>query len=89
MIEDASVAGRSPDGWALAVAQAAARHGADIVVAEANNGGAMVETVLRAADSGLPVKRVHAAQGKSARADHSCHEPIKLRAPGRPAYLSA
>ncbi len=73
VIEDASVAGRSPQGWALAVAQAAARHGADIVVAEANNGGRMVETVLRAADSGLPVRLVHASCGKAARA-----EPVAL-----------
>lgn len=73
VIDDASVAGRSPRGWALAVAQAAARHGADRVVAEANNGGKMVETVLRAADSGLPVRLVHASRGKAARA-----EPVAL-----------
>lgn len=73
VIDDASVAGRSPQGWALAVAQAAARHGADRVVAEANNGGKMVETVLRAADSGLPVRLVHASRGKTARA-----EPVAL-----------
>jgi phage terminase large subunit-like protein len=69
VIEDASVAGAGPDGWARAVAKAAARHGADRVVAEANNGGAMVESVLRAADAGLPVKLVHASRGKSARAE--------------------
>ena len=27
--------------------------------------------------------------GMSARDDHSCHEPMKLRAPGTPAYFSA
>ncbi|UVO52959.1 DNA-packaging protein [Sphingomonas sp. SUN039] len=73
VIDDASVAGRSPQGWARAVAQAAARHGADRVVAEANNGGKMVESVLRAADSGLPVRLVHASRGKAARA-----EPVAL-----------
>ncbi len=73
VIDDASVAGRSPQGWALAVAQAAARWGADRVVAEANNGGTMVEAVLRAADSGLPVRLVHASRGKAARA-----EPVAL-----------
>ncbi|MGV3769575.1 MAG: ATP-binding protein, partial [Sphingobium phenoxybenzoativorans] len=54
---------------ARAVADAAAAYGADKVVAEANNGGAMVDSVLRAVDAGLPVKLVHAAQGKSARAE--------------------
>ncbi len=39
------------------------------MIAERNNGGAMVESVLRAADAGLPVRLVHAARGKSARAE--------------------
>ena len=69
VIEDASVQGLAPEGWAGAVAAAAARHGADRVIAEANNGGAMVESVLRAADARLPVRLVHAARGKVARAE--------------------
>lgn len=40
-----------------------------LIVAEANNGGAMVESVLRGAGLRLPVKRVHAATGKAARAE--------------------
>lgn len=69
VLEDASIAGVSPEGWARAVADAAARHGADRVVAEANQGGAMVGSVLRAADAGLPVRLVHASRGKIARAE--------------------
>ena len=69
VIEDASVRGASPEGWARAVAAAAERHGADRVVAEANNGGAMVESVLRAADARLAVRLVHASRGKAARAE--------------------
>ena len=69
VIEDASVRGASPEGWARAVAECAVRVGAERVVAEANNGGAMVESVLRAADADLPVKLVRASQGKSARAE--------------------
>ncbi len=69
VLEDASVAGLSPEGWAAAVASCAARHGADRVVAEANQGGAMVASVLRAADAGLPVRLVHASRGKVARAE--------------------
>ena len=69
VIEDASVSGLSPEGWAGVVADVAARRGADRVVAEANNGGDMVASVLRAADSGLPVKLVHASRGKVARAE--------------------
>jgi phage terminase large subunit-like protein len=69
VLEDASVQGLGPDGWAHAVSAAAERHDADRVIAEANNGGAMVESVLRAASATLPVKLVHASRGKSARAE--------------------
>lgn len=69
VLADKSVAGASPEGWARKVAQTAAEWGADRVVAEANNGGLMVESVLRAAAAGLPVKLVRAAHGKVARAE--------------------
>ncbi|HVI99080.1 MAG TPA: terminase family protein [Sphingomonas sp.] len=69
VIEDASVAGASPEGWAQAVAACAARVGADRVVAEGNQGGAMVRSVLEAADAALPVRLVHASRGKVARAE--------------------
>ena len=74
VLEDASVAGLGPAGWARAVCSAAARWGADRVVAERNQGGAMVAEVLLRADPTLPVKLVWAAHGKGARA-----EPVALR----------
>ena len=73
VIEDASVERAAPESWAAAVAACAAKWGADRVVAEANNGGAMVASVLRAADAGLPVTLVHASHGKVTRA-----EPVRL-----------
>jgi len=69
VLEDASVSGASPEGWARAVALCANRHGADRVVAEKNNGGAMVKSVLAAADATMPITLVHASQGKVARAE--------------------
>lgn len=85
VIADASVEGMRPEGWARAVAAAAMVHGADRVVAEANNGGAMVESVLRAAEEKMPVKLVHASRGKSARA-----EPVAaLYEAGRVAHRGA
>ncbi len=69
VLADESVSGRSPEGWAQAVASAAARWQADRVVAEKNNGGEMVESVLRAADVTMPVRLVHAARGKVSRAE--------------------
>lgn len=69
VLGDHSVKGRSPEGWARAVAAAAEAWGADRVVAEVNQGGDMVESTLRAADVGMPVKKVHASRGKVARAE--------------------
>jgi phage terminase large subunit-like protein len=73
VLADESVQGLSPEGWARAVVAAAAKWRADKVVAEANNGGAMVGEVLRNADSGLAPALVHASRGKVARA-----EPVSL-----------
>ena len=74
VLADESVAGLRPEGWANRVAAAAARWQATLIVAEANNGGAMVESVLKAAEAELKVKLVHASRGKVARA-----EPIALK----------
>jgi phage terminase large subunit-like protein len=83
VLADETVQGLSPEGWSNRVAAAAARWRASIVVAEANNGGAMVESVLKAADSGLRVKLVHASKGKVARA-----EPVALRFEAGRAFLA-
>ncbi|MEO6717059.1 MAG: terminase family protein [Novosphingobium sp.] len=69
VLADASVAKPSPERWARAVAQAARVWNADRVIAEANQGGAMVGSVLRAAEISLPIKLVHASRGKVARAE--------------------
>jgi phage terminase large subunit-like protein len=69
VLADASVFGQSPEGWARTAAAAADAWNADRLVAEANQGGAMVESVLRGADVRLPVRMVHASQGKAARAE--------------------
>ncbi len=69
VLADCSVAKASPERWARAVASAAEVWNADRVVAEANQGGEMVASVLRAADIALPLKLVHASRGKVARAE--------------------
>ena len=69
VLGDHSVKGQTPEGWAAAVAYAAELHGAERVVAESNQGGEMVESVLRSADCALPVRPVHARFGKSQRAE--------------------
>lgn len=69
VLADASVRGKSPEGWARAVATAAARWQADRVIAEANQGGDMVAATLRAANVALPVRLAHASRGKVTRAE--------------------
>jgi phage terminase large subunit-like protein len=82
---DASVSAASPEAWAKAVAGCAAQHGADRVVAEANQGGAMVRSVLLAADVTLPVTLVRASRGKVARAEPvaTLYERGRVRHGGR------
>ncbi|MBO9726917.1 MAG: DNA-packaging protein [Novosphingobium sp.] len=69
VLADASVEKAGPERWARAVAGAAEAWQADRVVAEANQGGAMVGSVLRAAQLSLPLRLVHASRGKVARAE--------------------
>ncbi|MES2442493.1 MAG: terminase family protein [Pseudomonadota bacterium] len=69
VLGDHSAGGLSPEGWAAKVAGAAAAHGADRVIAEKNQGGDMVMSVLKAAGRTLPVRLVTASRGKMARAE--------------------
>lgn len=69
VLADCSVEKASPERWAKAVAEAAAAWSADRVIAEANQGGEMVASVLRAADVRMPLRLVRASHGKVARAE--------------------
>ena len=59
----------SPAGWSRRIAEAASAHRADCIVAEANFGGAMVESVLATANAGVRIKMVTASRGKIVRAE--------------------
>lgn len=66
----ADVSGRcSPHQWAQRVVQAYDDFAADRVVIEDNQGGDMVEHVLRTVRPTLAIKRVHATDGKRTRAE--------------------
>ncbi len=68
VLADRTVQGLRPENWARSVMQAYADFAADQIVAEANQGGEMVRTVLALANDGAPVKLVHASRGKHVRA---------------------
>ena len=69
VLEDASVRGATPTGWAEAVASAYDRWGADRVVAEGNQGGDMIEAVLRQVAPCVSYRKVTARRAKGARAE--------------------
>jgi phage terminase large subunit-like protein len=73
VLEDSSIQG-SPLAWATAAVVLYHKCHADRIVAEMNNGGEMVSTVIHQVDPSVPVKLVHASRGKATRA-----EPISAR----------
>jgi predicted phage terminase large subunit-like protein len=58
-----------PIEWAKIAIAAYRAHHADRIVAERNNGGAMVEATIRMVDNNVPVTTVWASRGKVARAE--------------------
>ncbi|WP_372840198.1 DNA-packaging protein [Phaeovulum sp.] len=69
VLEDASVQGASPMQWAKAAAAAVERHGAERLVAEVNQGGDLVEAVLRQVAPLVPYRKLVAGRGKGMRAE--------------------
>jgi phage terminase large subunit-like protein len=69
VLEDATVKGLAPHGWAAKAIAAYHRLRADTLVAEVNQDGEMVRAVLRQVDATVPLKTVHATRGKWVRAE--------------------
>lgn len=59
----------SPNEWASAAIAAYHTHKADMIVAEANQGGDLVSTVIKTLDPRVPVRLVRASRGKRTRAE--------------------
>jgi phage terminase large subunit-like protein len=59
----------SPDGWARRAVAAFDEFKADRIVAEVNNGGDMVEAVVRTVRKSIPYTKIHASRGKQVRAE--------------------
>jgi phage terminase large subunit-like protein len=68
VLADESLRG-SPDAWGRAAVAAHHRWQADRIVGEVNNGGEMVEHVIRTVDRSAPYKAVRESRGKAARAE--------------------
>lgn len=68
VLEDASLRG-SPEEWAKKAVSMYRKWQADKIVAEKNQGGEMVASVIRAVDRSIMPKLVHASRGKIIRAE--------------------
>lgn len=68
VLEDASLRG-SPEEWAKRAVSMYRKWSADKIVAEKNQGGEMVSSVIKAVDRSITPKLVHASRGKIVRAE--------------------
>jgi phage terminase large subunit-like protein len=85
VLDDCSAHGLRPAQWARKIVALYHARKADRIVAEVNQGGAMVEQVLREVDPDLSFRAVHATRGKQARA-----EPVAaLYEQGRVSHVGA
>ena len=68
ILNDASIKG-TPDQWGNAVVTEYFKFGADRIVGEVNNGGDMIEYVIKSCDPNVSYKSVRATRGKYIRAE--------------------
>lgn len=68
VLEDATLRG-SPDAWARRAVSIYRKYEADAIIAESNQGGDMVERVIRSVAPDVPIRLVHATRGKYVRAE--------------------
>ncbi|MGZ3305531.1 MAG: phage terminase large subunit family protein [Asticcacaulis sp.] len=69
VLEDATVSGLTPLGWAGRATAMVKAHGARRIVAESNQGGEMVRAMLNLSGCDVPVELVHASKAKRSRAE--------------------
>lgn len=68
VLHDGSLRG-TPEEWAKKAVALYRRYSADKIIAEKNQGGEMVSSVIKAQDRSVPVELVHASRGKHLRAE--------------------
>lgn len=69
VLEDATLSGARPDAWAARAIALYKRMHADCLIAEVNQGGDVIESVIHAVDPSVPVTKVRASRGKFLRAE--------------------
>lgn len=85
ILHDGTVRGLAPQSWASRVVEFWDSYDADYVLAEVNQGGEMVSTIINGLNADVVVRSVYASRGKAARA-----EPVSaLYTQGRVFHLCA
>lgn len=69
ILHDGTVQGLRPEAWAKCATDLWARYDADYILAEVNQGGDMVSSVIQTHDPAVIVRTVFASRGKVARAE--------------------
>ncbi|MCI5073514.1 terminase family protein [Oricola sp.] len=69
VIADASLRAAKPTRWAAEAVALYEKLGADVIIAEVNQGGDMVEAVIRQVDPRVALRKVHARRAKWLRAE--------------------
>jgi phage terminase large subunit-like protein len=84
VLEDATLRG-TPQDWARKAVSLYRKYSADRIIAEKNNGGEMVEAVIRAVDRSVAYKAVTATRGKHIRAEpiSALYEQHRIHHAGR------
>lgn len=84
VLADGSLKG-TPEEWARKAVSLYREFSADKIVAEKNQGGQMVESVLKSVDRSVPVELVHASRGKYVRAEPvaALYEQLRVHHAGR------
>ena len=73
VLQDATLGQATPEDWASCAVGLFRDYNADCIIAEGNQGGEMVESVLRQIEPNLPIRRVHARRSKTTRAEPVSH----------------
>jgi phage terminase large subunit-like protein len=68
VLTDATIS-ETPEKWARRAIERLEFYSGDRIIAEVNNGGDLVESVLRSVDRSVPYRAVHASRGKRTRAE--------------------
>ena len=81
VLQDATLGQAAPEDWASRAVGLFRDYNADCIIAEGNQGGEMVESVLRQIEPNLPIRRVHARRSKTTRAEPVSHSIAEASSP--------